>query len=598
VVTVESASEISATPVAQTVTLVGTNTYQSVITPGFGVHSIKVVVSDTSANAAIVGGNRIGVGWPTPGAIALYIDNNLPAPTVDPASGATITNGTPVIFTIDYVAESVEFGLAPGATLTNDSSLVATDLDIHNTVTVATVTLDGTDVSFGLSTSDNITFTLSLPVVTAGAHNLRVIASDLAGNVHDSGNLAYTLSGAPPTNTDLAITKTATPSPVNAGQTVVYGLTVSNTGPADTSNVVVTDVLPSQVTFISAISAQGTCAQSTGTVTCNLGTVANGGSVAISVAVTAPASGQTISNTSTVTATEPDGTPTNNTSTLATVVAASADLGITKTASPASAALNQQVIYTVAVLNNGPSTANNVVVTDTLPGTASFVSAVASQGSCSESSGVVTCTIGTLADAATATVTVRVNAPGTPQSLTNTASVAATEGDPSGGNNSATVVTSVAQSADLAISKSSDIAVLTSLPFTYTITVVNNGPATATAITVVDDLPTGSVFVSASAGCTAAGQTVTCTVSSLANGASTALSIVATAPAVPGNIINTASITASTPSDPVSANNTATAVTQVATVLGVPAIGVWGLIGVLLVFAGVVIRARRRRPVA
>jgi hypothetical protein len=48
----------------------------------------------------------------------------------------------------------------------------------------------------------------------------------------------------------------------------------------------------------------------------------------------------------------------------------------------------------------------------------------------------------------------------------------------------------------------------------------------------------------------------------------------------------------------VSANNTATAVTQVATVLGVPAIGVWGLIGVLLVFAGVVIRARRRRPVA
>lgn len=596
VVTVSSASEINnGNPVAQTVTLVGTNQYESTIQPGVGVHSIRVRYSDTSSNQTYVGGNEIASDWPTSGAIPLYIDNNLPAPTISPVNGATIANNSPITFTLDFSAEGIEYGLSAGATVTNDASKVVTDLDIHNTVTVATVTLDGADVSASLSTSDNITYTLALPVVSAGAHTLRVIATDLAGNQHDTGNLSYTLVGASPTNTDLSITKTASPSPVNAAQSMTYQLAAANNGPADASNVVVTDTLPSQVTFVSATPAQGSCSESSGTVTCNLGTVTDGASVAISIVVTAPSSGQTITNTASITATEPDGVPSNNSTSLDTTVVANADLAVTKTSSPPSVSLNEQITYSVVTTNNGPSSATNVVLSDNLPSSASFVSATVTQGSCSESGGIVTCNIGTLANGAAATATIRVNAPGTSQSLTNTASASATETDPTSGNNSATAITAVAQSADLAITKSSEVVVVTGLPFTYTVTITNNGPAAANSITVTDTLPSGTTFVSASAGCSANGLSVTCSIASLNNGDSTVLSIVATAPLAPGDIVNTASVSAASPPDSDSANNSVSTITQVATVVGVPAIGIWGMGGLLVVFAIVVFRARRGR---
>ena len=56
--------------------------------------------------------------------------------------------------------------------------------------------------------------------------------------------------------------------------------------------------------------------------------------------------------------------------------------------------------------------------------------------------------------------------------------------------------------------------------FTYTLTVTNEGPSDASGITVTDTLPGAVTFVSASAGCSESGGTVTCTAASLATGAS------------------------------------------------------------------------------
>ena len=60
--------------------------------------------------------------------------------------------------------------------------------------------------------------------------------------------------------------------------------------------------------------------------------------------------------------------------------AQSADLVLTKSDSPDPVVKNTNLTFTVSVLNNGPSAATNVVVTDELDGNVSFVSAEQTAG--------------------------------------------------------------------------------------------------------------------------------------------------------------------------------------------------------------------------
>ena len=98
--------------------------------------------------------------------------------------------------------------------------------------------------------------------------------------------------------------------------------------------------------------------------------------------------------------------------------------------------------YTLTVQNNGPSAATGVVLTDDLPADVSYQSATPSQGNCSAASATVTCDLGMVANGGSATVQIAV----TPQSngtITNTASVQATQNDPTNTNNAASAQTIV-----------------------------------------------------------------------------------------------------------------------------------------------------------
>src|SRR5262249_55806486 len=103
--------------------------------------------------------------------------------------------------------------------------------------------------------------------------------------------------------------------------------------------------------------------------------------------------------------------------------------------------VNQPLTYTVTVTNNGPGTATGVIMTDTLLSGVTLVSATPSQGSCSGTSSV-SCSLGTLTNGASATVTIIVT-PSAPGGVSNTATVSANESDPVSSNNSATAVTTV-----------------------------------------------------------------------------------------------------------------------------------------------------------
>jgi uncharacterized repeat protein (TIGR01451 family) len=78
----------------------------------------------------------------------------------------------------------------------------------------------------------------------------------------------------------------------------------------------------------------------------------------------------------------------------------------------------------------------------------------------------------------------------------------------------------------------------------YTLLVENTGPDPATNTTLVDMLPAGMTFVSASAVCTHAGSVVTCDLGTLAVGEVSEVRIVVAAPDEEGIITNTATVSA------------------------------------------------------
>jgi uncharacterized repeat protein (TIGR01451 family) len=123
-------------------------------------------------------------------------------------------------------------------------------------------------------------------------------------------------------------------------------------------------------------------------------------------------------------------------------------------------------------------------------------------------------------------------------------------------------------SSDVSITKTdSPDPVIAGNNLTYTVTVTNNGPDTATSVTVIDNLPAETTFVScASTGggvCGGSGNNRTVTFASLTSGESETITFVATVncSVADGTVIsNTATVTSSTP-DPNPNNNSVTVTT-------------------------------------
>ena len=122
-----------------------------------------------------------------------------------------------------------------------------------------------------------------------------------------------------PRRADLAVVKSDSPDPVNAGETLTYTLTVDNFGPSAASGVTVTDMLPASLAFDTATPSQGTCSEAAGTVTCTLGDLDVGSTATITITGTPTTTG-TIVNQVNVTSNQGDDNPANNADTENTVV--------------------------------------------------------------------------------------------------------------------------------------------------------------------------------------------------------------------------------------------------------------------------------------
>jgi uncharacterized repeat protein (TIGR01451 family)/LPXTG-motif cell wall-anchored protein len=113
---------------------------------------------------------------------------------------------------------------------------------------------------------------------------------------------------------DMAIVKSASVPQVGAGGAFTWLLDVTNNGPDTATNVSISDIVPSQVVVTGVSSSDFTCSNSGNTVTCTKASMAVGATGHIAAAVTVPtaAADGNVTNIGSVTASQPDPDPSNN----------------------------------------------------------------------------------------------------------------------------------------------------------------------------------------------------------------------------------------------------------------------------------------------
>ena len=309
------------------------------------------------------------------------------------------------------------------------------------------------------------TIEITTPVVetmTSLIAEIQVIGNegDPNGQNNFDENVITLLAAEGPAMADLSITKMDAPDPVfSGGPDLTYTITVENAGPDPATGVTLSDTLPAGVTFVSASATAGQCDTTPdmgGVLNCSLDDLAVTSNTRVTIVVTPDIVTEpvTITNGATVTATEEDPTPGNNTVAEDTVVnPPSADISITTSSTPASPLIDEQITFSLTVSNAGPSNNSGIVVTIVLPPMTTFVSASIDQGSCGEANGVMmlTCAIGDLAAGASVTAQIIVTAPSEAMMVTLSATVVADVDDPTPANNAVSEDVTVIDVIDLVI---------------------------------------------------------------------------------------------------------------------------------------------------
>ena len=229
--------------------------------------------------------------------------------------------------------------------------------------------------TLGVGNSATITITADVPSwVPEGTilENDAFVFSDIFDDTN-ANNFAHNLTTVS-AFADLWGIKTDNPDPVVAGELLEYTLTITNSGPSDAINVVVSDTLDANVEFLSIRDPYATgvvCSLNPideHTLTCVLGNIPADDEATFMILVRVyPNAPATLNNQVSVSSDTADPCLDNNNFGEVTGVDREQQLFVVKSDSPDPVLAGTELQYTITFGNNGPSEATNVVVTDTLP---------------------------------------------------------------------------------------------------------------------------------------------------------------------------------------------------------------------------------------
>ena len=479
--------------------------------------------------------------------------------SVSPAGPHTI--GQQVVFTITANNAGIS-----KATLTQVSDLLSSRYTyVSHTVSTGTYTPASGVWNIGtmnVNASATMTITCTINANGGAQVNTAVIDAD-EYDPAPANNTASATTNAP-VNADLQITKIGFMEDNDPGDNASFTITVKNNGPSDATNIQVLDDMSTRYNFSNHAYVLSTGTLSWGgtydnNLTWNIPFLASGAVATLIFTVQINNQNGSWTNTATVTGSQTDPVPGNNSSSDAPDNSGTAvGLEVSKNVSNQTPNVGDNVTFTIIALRTSGSI-TNVGVTDILPSGYTYVSHTATGTTYTPSTGIWQ--VGNLnntTQSRTLTIVAKVKAPtGTPDEYRNVAAITGlSEVDSSLLNNIDDAEVTPLQ-ADLAVNK-------TVVPATiragnnvvFTVAVTNNGPNTAVGVTVNDLLPDGYTYVShtASTGTYNTGTGIW-TVGNMANAATQTLTLTAKVKK-DGSLLNTATATSSATYDPNLANNT------------------------------------------
>jgi len=408
------------------------------------------------------------------------------------ATGITIAETVPVHTTFDVAASTPGWTCADGAPAGTPCTYDAGNLEAG----------DSNAVQFAVNV------VAPVPAGLTHIHNTASIADDGSNGadpnlLNNSATIATLVAATP----DLEIGKSNGVDTVEPGDTLVYTLTIANSGPQGATGVRITDELPAHTTFVSA--SDGGTQTTPGIVTWPTFPLAGGGvSVTRWLTVTVidpfPVDTNVITNTATVAddgANGPDPTPENNSTADVDDVSAAPMLALSKSNAVTTVTPGSTLIYRLVITNSGTQLAAGIMLSDTLPEHTAFVSASDGGQETPSGSGIVVWPAFDLParNSATRLLVVTVDTPLSAgvTAITNTATLRDNR------DNTATAQDTDAVDANplLVLDKTNAVdSVVPGETVVYTLTLTNNGNQAATDILITDTLPADVIFVAASGG--------------------------------------------------------------------------------------------------